>query len=89
MNTRRIAAIHRERAEILARLVQLDEELAAAFVEGDDAEQPAREHKTPRSRPVRQTQIVVPERRPGREPPSELDQARARAALRRVGYRTR
>ena len=33
MNTRRIAAIHRERAEILARLVQLDEELAAAFVE--------------------------------------------------------
>lgn len=88
MNARRLAAITRERAELLTRLAKLEEEYASALVEGENDTNHAPAHRTPRSRPVKQTQIVVPQLPDGLQV-TELDRARAAAALRRVGCRTR
>lgn len=83
VNTRRLAALHRERAEVLARLVELEREMAAALVEGDAPANETTPAATKRARAVKQTQIVVPR---GVEV-SELDRARAKQSLRRVGFR--
>ena len=83
MNARRVAALLRMRADLAAKMAEVDGELAAAFC---DAE-PANETDAA-TKPKRISRAPSLVRIPAGVEPTSLDQVRAKAALRKLGYRT-
>lgn len=74
------AAILRRRAGLLAELSQLDLELASL--------EAVEEGGPPKRKPRRMAVIAPPTPLPPINEPSDLDMARAKAALRKLGYRS-
>lgn len=78
---RRLVELFRVRAELMARLAQVDAELAAVAAEGEPANDaspaaPPKKTKGPA--------ITLADK-----PPSDLGQKRATAILRKLGYRVK
>ena len=82
MNQRRVAELLRMRADLAAKMAEVDGELAAAFADVAPANETTPEK---RKRNQRAPALV---RIPTDVEPTSMDQARAKAALRKLGYKT-
>lgn len=74
MNPRRLAALHRRRAELLREQAELEDEIADALAEEQEGA------TSPRRRGAPRPPVLPPER-----PPSDVDKALARRRLRGMG----
>lgn len=83
----RLAVLHRERAALFAKLAELEAEIAAVLAEWQTANDAAPVVKRPR--PARPEGLPPRVRVPEGVTVSETAKAKAGAALRRLGYRTR
>lgn len=83
MNQRRISELLRMRADLAAKMAEVDGELAAAF--GDEAPEPAND--TTKARPKKQRRPTIVRVPTLTREPTELERRQADAALRELGYR--